>query len=56
MFKHTNGSRESMKDMLLELDGNKLEVILAQQAADIYFMKAHLQDLKTLIGAGSNSS
>ncbi len=49
MFKHANGSRELIMGMLLDLDGNELEIVLAQRDTTIYFTKTHLSDLRTLI-------
>ena len=41
MYQHANGSRNVMKDLFLEMTGNELEVILAQQNATIYFTGTH---------------
>ena len=49
MFKHANGSSDKLKDMFIEIDGNELEVILAQKETTIYFTKTHIADLKTVI-------
>lgn len=53
MFQYAIGSRELMKDMLLELDGKELEIVLAQQDTTVYFTKTHLADLIALIEADS---
>ncbi|MBL8207786.1 MAG: hypothetical protein JNM09_26370, partial [Blastocatellia bacterium] len=49
MFQHVNGSKELLKDMLLDLITNELEVILARQDMTIYFTRTHIADLKTVI-------
>ena len=46
MFQYTNGSRDVMKDMIIEMGQNELDVILAQRDATIYFTKTHIADLK----------
>ena len=51
MYKHVNGSMETMKGAFLSLDGNELEVVLAEETATIYFSSAHLLDLKAVIEA-----
>lgn len=51
MFMHANGSKEQIFEMLRELKGKKLEVILAQENATIYFTTTHLVDLKAVIEA-----
>lgn len=47
MFRHANSTKDFMLEMFLELGGNELEVILAQENATIYFTKTHIADLKT---------
>ncbi|WP_339862476.1 sacsin N-terminal ATP-binding-like domain-containing protein [Paremcibacter congregatus] len=49
MFKLTNGAAELMKDMLVELDGNELDVVLAQKDDSVYFTKTHITDLRAII-------
>lgn len=49
MFRHVNGSAELMKDMLLDLTVNELEIILAEADMTIYFTKTHLADLKVVV-------
>ena len=51
MFQHANSSADSMQLMFLELEGNELEIVLAQQDTTIYFTKTHIADLKVLIEA-----
>lgn len=49
MFQHANGSRDLLKDMLIDVDGNHLEVVLADEDTSIYFTKTHISDLKAVI-------
>lgn len=49
MFQHANGSGDLMRKMFVELTGNALDVVLAQQDATIYFTKTHIADLKAVI-------
>ena len=51
MFKHANGSSDKLKDTFVEMDSNKLEVVLAQKDTTIYFTKIHIADLKAVIKA-----
>ncbi|MCC5972365.1 MAG: hypothetical protein JJU15_20725 [Pararhodobacter sp.] len=49
MFRHANSTKDFMMEMFLELAGNELEVVLAQENATIYFTKTHIADLKKVI-------
>jgi hypothetical protein len=49
MFKHANASRDDMKEVLGELAENRLEIVLANKDAAIYFTKKHLADLRKII-------
>jgi hypothetical protein len=49
MFKHANDSRDDLKGMLGELAENRLEIVLAQKDAAIYFTKKHLADLRKVL-------
>jgi hypothetical protein len=51
MFKHANASRDDIEGMLGELAENRLEIVLANRDAAIYFTKRHLTDLKKVIEA-----
>jgi hypothetical protein len=51
MFQHANGSTDELRDLVVEMAGNELAVILAREDATIYFTKTHLADLKAIIGA-----
>ena len=49
MYMHANGSKETMKDTFLGLDGNECEVLLAEETTTLYFNNAHILDLKAVI-------
>lgn len=49
MFSYVNESKEIMRDMLPDIEGDKLEVILAGADETIYFTKMHLADLLEVI-------
>jgi hypothetical protein len=51
MFQYANGSTEKLRDLLIDLVGNFLPVVLAKEETRIYFTKTHLADLKAIIGA-----
>ena len=54
MFQHANGSRDLMKEMFVEMEGQQLEVVLAQSDATIYFTKTHLADLRAVLEVDEN--
>ena len=51
MFQYANGSPELLREMVLDVSGNELEVVLAKQDVTIYFTRTHLADLKAVIEA-----
>jgi hypothetical protein len=51
MFRFANGSKDTLKELILQQTGNELSVVLAQQEATIYFTKMHLADLQSIIAA-----
>ncbi len=51
MFRHANGSRELIREMVDALDGNELNVVLAQQDMTIYLSATHLIDIKSVLDA-----
>lgn len=55
MFRHANSTKDFMLEIFLELEGNELEVVLAQKNATIYFTKTHIADLKKVIEIDGNS-
>ena len=56
MFQYVNGSRELMSEMLLDLDGNELEVFLAREYKTIHFTKTHIADIKTVIAVETDEA
>lgn len=54
MFQYVNRSRDSLKAMFLEIEGNELKVELAQEETTIYFTKTHVADLKDVIKSDEN--
>lgn len=49
MFKHVNGSRDQLKNIVSKASGNTIEIILAEKPTIMYFTKNHLNDLKEII-------
>ena len=49
MFQYANGTDGMMLNLFLGIEGNELEVILAQADNTIYFTKTHIADLKDVI-------
>lgn len=56
MFQHANGSREEIKESFQTLHNNRLEIVLAQENASIYFTTTHITDLRALIASESEQS
>ena len=49
MFMHANASEDQMKDNFLALDGNELELTLADKPITVYFTDTHIEDLRVVI-------
>jgi hypothetical protein len=49
MFMYANGSTNELQDLVINLAGNEMKVVLATEDMTIYFTKAHLADLKAII-------
>jgi hypothetical protein len=49
MFQHANASRAKLKDLFAGMEGQHLEVVLAQTSLTIYFTKTHIADLTKVI-------
>ena len=49
MYQYANGAAKLMKDLFLDLSGNKMEVVLAGENATVYFTATHEADLKAII-------
>ncbi|MGD9638743.1 MAG: sacsin N-terminal ATP-binding-like domain-containing protein [Alphaproteobacteria bacterium] len=51
MFCHANDSDDLILEMFKEIEGNELEVVLADKDMKIYFTKKHIADIKAVIEA-----
>ncbi|TFW57955.1 hypothetical protein CT676_27560 [Bradyrhizobium sp. MOS001] len=51
MYRHANGSKAIICDMVETLTGNELDVVLAQRDVTIYLSKIHLLDIKAVLEA-----
>ena len=49
MFMHANGSKDEMRDRLLDLDGSELDLTLAEQPVTVYFTESHVADLRVVV-------
>lgn len=49
MFQHANEVKDILQSLLVDLVGDKLEVVLAHEDATIYFTKTHLVDLRAIV-------
>jgi hypothetical protein len=54
MFRHANGCKEFIRDMVEDLTGNELEVILAQRDMTIYLSAVHVIDIKAVLAVEAN--
>lgn len=53
MFQYANPSRDELHRLLKVMDGNHIEIILAQCAQSLYFTKTHIADLRAVLKANS---
>lgn len=51
MYRFVNGSRETMREAFQALEGNELEVVLADRDLTVYFSKTHIIDLNAVLDA-----
>jgi hypothetical protein len=51
MFMHANDSAESIKQVFSDIEGNEIDLVLAQKDHNVYFTKTHIADLKIVIEA-----
>ncbi|MCC8978915.1 sacsin N-terminal ATP-binding-like domain-containing protein [Bradyrhizobium acaciae] len=51
MYRHANASKTMICEMVQDLEGDELEVTLAQQDLTIYISKIHLIDIKAVLAA-----
>lgn len=49
MLMYANASKDEMKDRFLALDGNELELTLADRPVTVYFTDTHIEDLRVVI-------
>ncbi len=49
MFQYANGSTDIIRQEFVAMEGNQLDIVLAQDGATIYFTQMHIADLKTVI-------
>lgn len=56
MYRHANGCKDIICDMVESLTGNELEVILAQRDMAIYLSAVHVIDIKAVLVAEANLS
>lgn len=49
MFIFANGSKNIIRDMILQLESTELEIVLAQEAMTIQFSKTHVADLRSIL-------
>ena len=49
MFRHANASEDIISEMFMELDEDRLEVVLAQKNMTVYFTEVHAADLKSVL-------
>lgn len=56
MYRHAHGCKEIIREMVENLTGNELEVILAQRDLTIYLSKVHVIDIKAVLKAEAKPS
>ena len=56
MFQYANGSADSMRTTLAELNGNNFQIVLAQKDDTIYFTKTHVADLREIVSVDSEET
>jgi hypothetical protein len=56
MFQHANGSTDELRDLVVELAGNEMAVVLANEEKAIYFTRTHISDIKTIIAVDQSES
>ncbi len=55
MWKHANGSKQSLRAKLAALESNRLPVVLGQRDNSVYFTRTHLLDIQALIKADDSA-
>lgn len=56
MFQYANGSADSMLTTIAQLNGNNLQIVLAQKDDTIYFTKTHVADLREIVRVDSEET
>ncbi len=56
MFQYANGSADSMRTTLAQLNGNNFQIVLAQKDHTIYFTKTHVADLREIVRVDSEET
>jgi hypothetical protein len=51
MFQHAHGSKDLLREMLMDCDDDNLDIVLAESDASVYFTRTHLLDLKAVIAS-----
>jgi len=54
MYRHANASKDVIRGTVESLDGNELQVTLAQQDMTIYLSTMHVIDIKSVLAAEAN--
>lgn len=54
MMQHAHGSKNLVKEMLEDCDGDTLDIVLAEADTSIYFTRTHLLDLKAVLASSVN--
>jgi hypothetical protein len=56
MYQHAHGSADLIRDLVIDCDSDRLDIILAGKDETIYFTEVHLLDLKAILTAGPSAS
>jgi len=51
MYKHVNSDKESMRSLLMSMDGQSISITLADKTNTVYFTKKHSLDIKAVLEA-----
>lgn len=55
MFQHANASRDVMRELFENMQGNEMEIVLAKKPRKLYFTNTHIADLKAVIASEKSS-
>jgi hypothetical protein len=56
MYQHAHGSADLIRDLLIDCDSDRLDIILAGKDEAIYFTEVHLLDLKAILSPSHSAS